>query len=207
MIYVNFAGIRCPLKQNLALQFCRNRNKDVSILTETHINLHQIHHIRNNQLGAIFFSLGDSLTKGLLVLLHLTLEGVTGVDTHPKERFVSFRVVPSNDRVLCVYALSEHSTREHLARGRFFEGLQNYIEIKNEGNENKIILGDFKCTMDKMERDGRNKIQRLYRCCSNYALIADNGWRIYGEGRIQIRLSSPAMIAPLVRIQNRQGLY
>ena len=94
-----------------------------------------------------------------------------------------------------------------MARGRFFEGLQNYIENKNEGNENKIILGDFKCTMDKMERDGRNKIQRLYRCCSNYALIADNGWRIYGEGRIQIRLSSPAMIAPLVRIQNRQGLY
>ena len=63
MICDNFGGIRDPLKQNVALQFCRNRNKDVSILTETHINLDQIHHIRNNWLGAIFFSPGDSHKK------------------------------------------------------------------------------------------------------------------------------------------------
>ena len=56
------------------------------------------------------------------------------------------------------------------------------MENKNEGNENKIILGDFNCTMNKMERDGRNKT--LYRCRFNYALskrIVDNGledlWR------------------------------
>ena len=53
----------------------------------------------------IFFSPGDSRTKGLLVLLHLGLEGVTEVDTDPKGRFVSFKVTPSNDRVLCVYFL------------------------------------------------------------------------------------------------------
>ena len=50
------------------------------------------------------------------------------------------------------------------------------MENKNEGNENKIIFGDFNCTMDKMEKDGRNKI--LYRCCFSYALpklIVDNG--------------------------------
>ena len=58
------------------------------------------------------------------------------------------------------------------------------MENKNEGNENKIILGDFNCTMDKMDRDSENKIQRVYRYCSNYALsklIVDNGledlWR------------------------------
>ena len=71
MIYVNFGGIRNPLKQNLVLEFWRKRNKDVSILTETHTNLDQIHHLRNNWLGTIFFSPGDSHTKGLLVLLHL----------------------------------------------------------------------------------------------------------------------------------------
>ena len=56
------------------------------------------------------------------------------------------------------------------------------MENKNEGNENKIILGNFNCTMDKMERDGRNKT--LYKCHFNYALsklIVDNGledlWR------------------------------
>ena len=83
-----------------------------------------------------------------------------------------------------VCAPSGYSTREQLARGRFFEGLQNYMQNKNEGNENKIMLGDLNCTMDKIERNGENKTQRLHRCCSNYApskLIVDNGiedlWR------------------------------
>ena len=112
------------------------------------------------------FSLLD--TKGLLFLLHLGLEGITEVDTDPKERFVSFKVTPSNDRIFCVYAPSGYSTREQLARARFFEGLQNYMEKKSEGNENKMI----------QDRNGENKTQRLYRCCSNYALlklIVDNG--------------------------------
>ena len=60
----------------------------------------------------------------------------------------------------CV-CVSGQSTGKRLARGRFFEGLQNYMENKNEGNENKIILGDFNCTTDKMEKDGGNKTQRL----------------------------------------------
>ena len=56
------------------------------------------------------------------------------------------------------------------------------MENKNEGNDNTIRFGD--CAMDKMNRYGGNKTQRLYRCCSNYALIVDNGMRIYGEERI-----------------------
>ena len=140
MIYVNSGGIRDPLKQNLALQFCRNRNKDASILTETQINLDQIHEIRNNCLGAIFFFSVDSHTKELLVLLHLGLEGIIEVDTDPKGRFVFFKVTPYNDSVLCVYAPLGHRTREQLAKGGwgcFFEGLQNYMENNNEGNEKK----------------------------------------------------------------------
>ena len=84
------------------------------------------------------------------------------------------------------------------------------MENKNKGNENKIILEDFNCTMDKMGRDGEIKTQRLYWCCSRYACQNSSwimGLRIYGEGRIQIPLSSPATIGPLERIQNRQGLY
>ena len=95
---------------------------------------------------------------------------------------MSFKVTPSNDRVLWVYAPSGQSTKEQLVGGRFFEGLQNYMQIKKDGKENNIILGDFNCTMDKMERDGRNKT--LYRCRFNYALsklIVDTGledlWR------------------------------
>ena len=81
------------------------------------------------------------------------------------------------------------------------------MENKNERNESKIILGDFNCTMDKMDRYGGNKTQRLYRCCSYYSLNVDNGLRIYGEGRTQIPLNSLAEIGPLARIKDRQGLY
>ena len=55
------------------------------------------------------------------------------------------------------------------------------MESKTEGNENKIILGYFNSSMDKMDKDGGNKTQRLYSSGSNYALsklIVDNGlWR------------------------------
>ena len=69
------------------------------------------------------------------------------------------------------------------------------------------MLRDFNCAMDKMDRFGRNKTQRLNRCCSYYPFNVDNGLKIYGEGKIQIPLSSPAMIGPLARTQDRQGLY
>ena len=75
----------------------KNSNKDISILTETHINHDQIHHqihIRNNWLRPIFFSPGDSHAKGLLALLHPGLESITEVDTDPKGGFVSFKVTP-----------------------------------------------------------------------------------------------------------------
>ena len=86
------------------------------------------------------------------------------VDTDPKERFVSFKFTPSNDRVLYVYAPSGYSTKEQLDRGPFYEGLQNYMERKNKGNENKIMLEDFNCTMDKIDRDVETKTQRPYWC-------------------------------------------
>ena len=74
------------------------------------------------------------------------------------------------------------------------------MKNKNKENENKGILGDFNCTMDKMDRYGWNKRQKLYKCCSSYVFIMDNGLRFYGEGRTQIPLSSPFMIRPLARI-------
>ena len=116
------------------------------------------------------------------------------VDTDPEERFVSFKITTSNESSFC--ASSGYSTREQLPRVE----LQNYMQNKNEGNENKIMLGDLNCTMDKIDRDGENKTQILYRCSSNYALsklIVDNGLEDLGEGRTQIPLSSPATIGSL----------
>ena len=157
MIYANVGGIRDPLKQDLALEFYRKQNKYISIFTETHIKHDQILHIRNNWVGPIFLCPGRSHTKGFIARLHPGLEGISEIDTDLKGRFVSFKVTLSNNRVLCFCAPSRHNTREQLVRGRFFERLQNYMENKCEGNENKIILGDFNITMDKMDRDGRNK--------------------------------------------------
>ena len=37
------------------------------------------------------------------------------------------------------------------------------MQNKNEGNENKIMLGDLNCAMDITGRNGENKTQRLYR--------------------------------------------
>ena len=65
-----------------------------------------------------------------------------------------------------------------MARERFFERLQNYMQNKNEENEDKIMNGDLNCTTDKTDMDGENKTQILYRRCSSYALsklIVDNG--------------------------------
>ena len=146
-------------KSSTWLEFRRKQNKDNSILTETHINHDKIHQIINNWLGSIFLSPRNIHTKGLLDQLYPDLEGVTEVNTDWKGRFVSF----SNNRVLCVCAPSGHSPREQLIKGRFFKGLQNYMENECEGNENKILLGDFHITMDIMDRDGENKTQRLYR--------------------------------------------
>ena len=44
------------------------------------------------------------------------LKGVTDVDTDPKGGFLSFRVTLFNNRVLCVFTTSGHSTREQLVR-------------------------------------------------------------------------------------------
>ena len=50
----------------------------------------------------IVFSPGYIHTKGVLFLLHLSLEGVTDVDTDPKRRIVSFKVTTFNESSLFV---------------------------------------------------------------------------------------------------------
>ena len=89
-----------------------------------------------------------------------------------------------------------------MAKGRFFKGVQNYIENKNERNENKIILGDLIVLWIKV-----TGMVRIRHKDFNYVPIVNNGLRIYGEKKTQVLLSFPAMIGPLSRIQDKQGLY
>ena len=130
MIYDHVDGIRDSLKQDLAFEFWRNQNKGISILTGTHISHDEIHNIKNNCLGPIFFSPGKNHTKGMLFLLHLAFEGITEVDTDTKGRFVSFKVNPSNDRVLFVYVHSGYNTKAQLAGGVSLKDYNIIWEIK-----------------------------------------------------------------------------
>ena len=71
---------------------------------------------------------------------------------------------------------------------------------RSEGNENKIIRGDFNCTTDKMDKDGENKTQRLHIYGFNYTLstfIGDNGLKDLRRRGTQIPLSSPITIDAL----------
>ena len=81
------------------------------------------------------------------------------------------------------------------------------MENKNEGKENKIILGDFNCTMDKLEGRVEIKYKYFIDAVPIIPLLWIKGLRIYREGTIQIPLSSSATIGPLARIQYGQGLY
>ena len=48
MLYANVGGIRDPVKQETVIEFCKSQNKDICILTKTHIDNEQIHQIKNN---------------------------------------------------------------------------------------------------------------------------------------------------------------
>ena len=74
------------------------------------------------------------------------------------------------------------------------------------------MLEDFNCTMGWVKWTGMVKIKHkdfigaapVMPCQDSWWIM---GFRIYGEGRTQISLSSAATIGPLARIQDRQGLY
>ena len=115
------------------------------------------------------------LSWRMLFLLHLSFEGVTEVDTDPKTGFYTLRLLPLI-RVLCLCHSKVQHQRAARKGGAFLKDYK--IICQKKGNDNKIILGDLNCTMDKVDRDGKNKTQITYRCCSNYALsklIVDNG--------------------------------
>ena len=56
--------------------------------------------------------------------------------------------------------------------------------------------------MDKIGRYGKNKAQRFYRCCSDYALRIEDLWT-----RENPESPEFTMVGLLARIQERQGLY
>ena len=64
--YANVGGIRDSVKQEITLEYCRNQNKDICVLSETHVNHEQIHQIRNNWLRPFFSPLEILFQKAYL---------------------------------------------------------------------------------------------------------------------------------------------
>ena len=87
------------------------------------------------------------------------------------------------------------------------------MENKNEGNRNILILGYLEILIVlRVKWTEMLKIKHKHFIDAVPIMVCQNpfwimGLRIYGKGRIQIPLSSPAMIGLLARIQDRQGLY
>ena len=110
--------------------------KPISILTETCINHDQIHHIRNNWLGSIFFSPGYSHAKGILFVLYLGLKGITKVDTDPEGRLVSFKVNTSNESSL-FFPLQGIAPENSWLGGAFLNVYKNICKIKTRDMKTK----------------------------------------------------------------------
>ena len=91
---------------------------------------------------------------------------------------MSFKITLPNNSSLCLCpfrALHQRATD----LGRFFEVLQNYMENKCEGNENKIVLGDFNITIGIMDRDDGKKTKTLLRSFQRSTI-----YRIYTDTKI-----------------------
>ena len=56
--------------------------------------------------------------------------------------------------------LQDMAAEKNWLGGCFFEELQTYMKKKIQGNENKIIIGDFNCILDKMGGNKGNKRQK-----------------------------------------------
>ena len=75
----------------------------------------------------------------MLFLLHLGLESVSGVDTDPKERFLSFKVTTSNESFLFAPLQSIAPERSWLG-GAFLNEYKNICKIKMRKMKTKKCL-------------------------------------------------------------------
>ena len=102
------------------------------------------------------FSLLEIVTQKGCFFCFIWVLKVPEVDTDPKGRFLSFKVTLSNESSLLV-PLQGIAPENSWLGALFGRTTQNHMQNKNEGSENKIMLADVNCTMDKIDRDGENK--------------------------------------------------
>ena len=124
-----------------------------------------------------------------------------------KRKVLSFKITTSNESSLFM-SLQGIAPENSWLGWRLFEGLQNCMQNKNEVNEKKIMFWGLVLWI---KWTGMVKIkQKNFKCAVPIMPCLNSSWimslRIYGEGKTQIPLSSPATIGPLPRIQDRQSM-
>ena len=107
----------------------KKAKKDISILTETHINHDQIYHIRSNWLGFIFFSPGVVTQKEYISYFIRVLRVSLRSTLIQKRGLCPLRGLPQMTEFSLFIPFQR--TREHLVREPFFEGLQDYMLFKS----------------------------------------------------------------------------
>ena len=195
MLYAKVGGIRNPVKQEITLEFCRSQNKDICILGETHIGHEQIHQIRNNWLGPIFFAPGETFSKGMVICFTKALMISWMLTQIQKRGLCPSKFVPLMTEFFVSMLLQVIVTENNWLGDASLKVYKLIWKAKLSEMETR----DFNCTLDKTDRDEGNKTQIRYRCHSNLPCLNSSrimGWRICGEGRTQISLSSPNTIGP-----------
>ena len=141
-------------------------------------------------MGAIFFSPGDSHTKGLLVLLCLGLEDFTEVDTDPKKGLCPLRLLSQMKKLSLFMPLQAVAPENSCLGGVSLKDNKIIWKIKMREVKTKQYLETLIVLWIKWR--GMLEIKHLIDVDSIVA-CQDSSW-VYGEGRTKIALSSPATI-------------
>ena len=135
-----------------------------------------MHQIRNNWLGPIFLCPRNIHTKGLLARRSWRPRSWTPWRSWTpiqKGDLCPLRLLSLIKEFSVIVPLQGIAPESSWLKDVSLKDCK-IIWKTNEINEYKILLGDFNITVDKMDRNGGNKTQRLYRYLSKgprYTLI------------------------------------
>ena len=173
-ISVNTRGIRDKVKRKAVMEKHRF-NADFLVLQETHSTEHDSKQWENEWGGRGIFAHGNSMARGILVLMSKELYTcVENIETDQEGRLIIFDVVQNQFRIsiAAVYAPNQDSPA-------FFNTIRKKFELRSE---HKILIGDLNLVMDvSIDRNNtynnNNKaMEEVVNMCDQYCMV--DIWRV-----------------------------